>query len=942
MAALFGAGIMAHATNILLNPGFDTTPIFSAWTAQTTEGWSENSATAQGSLIRDGANALWMQGVYRNGGTLPYYNMGASQTFACSPGSTYTADAWFSQFTSGPSGIGGSSGLATLFGSDAGGVEDGWVEVQFLDSSHNILTDYKSAILSPLSLTLPGSAGVQTIDVSNLVTTTSTLPNDGATMYTYTTWLDCPVTNQFDVSTIGPNTDPATESVTNTISNGIMTAPAGAAYVKFFVGISQFQYEAGASYWDDCTLNQLSGPSPSVIANVTPNNLQFFWTNSSLTFNVTSASTGGAPLPTNPTSGVTVMVNGVNQSANLQFGGTPTALTVTLPGLSSNSLYQVAITVVNSATLTTTYSGSFDTLQPDFIVPFETFDFSNGMFIQNPIPTTTPATNSYFGLSGTLGVDMQSAAIAGGTTLIPNYPDRTDGDENFERTPDAQLPLYLAAEATNSGVYMVDHSYNNGGQWFNYTRNPYPSGPQQAWLRTSAGGGPGSEDLNILTSGYGTSTQATNRLGEFDVPNPNLYNGPQGTDWTKFYWVPLTDNNGNLVPVNIPSGQQTLQLLSSTIGGENGGTLIFVPFPTSGLVPTIANISPANGGVLQPASTGLSFTAGAGSGTVSSSGIGLTLNGVNVTSGLGFSGTGPISVTYSGLSSNTIYTAVISVTNSANAVTTRTVTFDTFSEPGNFYVKLEDFDFSGGIYDTNGNGLVPNAYLGDGLPGDVGGALTNVDYSHLATSGTFPYRGPNGLAQEVTTDVPLPGYTTGSDYDVGFFNGGDWANYTRNYPSGKYYVYGRLAGFSGIATISQVTAGQGTTSQTLLTLGTCQADVNHQGWTTWNWCPLLNNGNPVLVTLGGTETLRVASGGNINANYLMFVPVKGILLTTTQSSGNVGISFPTTLGSSYRVWEATTVKGAWTLLKTVGGTGAVQTVNVAATGSQVYFKVTSP
>ena len=105
---------------------------------------------------------------------------------------------------------------------------------------------------------------------------------------------------------------------------------------------------------------------------------------------------------------------------------------------------------------------------------------------------------------------------------------------------------------------------------------------------------------------------------------------------------------------------------------------------------------------------------------------------------------------------------------------------------------------------------------------------------------------------------------------------------------------------------------------------------------------MLNNGNPVLVTLGGTETLRVASGGNINANYLMFVPVKGILLTTTQSSGNVGISFPTTLGSSYRVWEATTVKGAWTLLKTVGGTGTVQTVNVAATGSQVYFKVTSP
>jgi hypothetical protein len=61
-AGLFGAGTMAQATNILVDPGFETTPIFSSWTAQTTEGWSMNSATAQGYLIRTGANALWMQG----------------------------------------------------------------------------------------------------------------------------------------------------------------------------------------------------------------------------------------------------------------------------------------------------------------------------------------------------------------------------------------------------------------------------------------------------------------------------------------------------------------------------------------------------------------------------------------------------------------------------------------------------------------------------------------------------------------------------------------------------------------------------------------------------------------------------------------------------------------------------------------------------------------
>jgi hypothetical protein len=934
-AALFSAGIMAHATNILVNPGFETTPIFGAWTAQTTEGWSMNGAAGgAGNLIRTGANALWMQGLYLNGGAPPYYHMGAVQTFACSAGSTFTADAWFSQYTAGPSGIGGSSGTSTLFVSDGSGVEDGWVEVQFLDAGNNILADYKSAILSPISATQPGSAGVQTINVNNLPTTTS-----GG--YTYLTWLDCPVIYQYDVSTVGPNTDPATESVTNVVSGGILTAPAGSAHVKYFVGIAQAQYEAGASYWDDCTLNQLSGPSPSVINSLKPNGLTFFYTNASLTFTVNSASTGGAPLPTNPTSGVRVVVNGQDLSANLQFGGTPTALTMTLPNLASNSLYQVIITVVNSANLTTTVNDNFDTLQPSIIVPFETYDYNGGSFIQNPIPTTNASPNSYWGLAGTLGVDMNSA-LNGGPSLLPNYPNR-DGLEALEIVPDAQLPLYLAVEATNSGVYNVDHGYYNGGNWFNYTRNPYPSGNQEVWLRCSSGNGTGQQDLNILTSGYGTATQTTNRLGQFSIPNVNLYNGPQGTDWEKYYWVPLTDAFGNIIPVNVPSGRQTLQLLSDpVIAGENIYVMVFVPFPSSGLPPAINNIIPANGAALQPAAAGFSFTAAAGSGTINSSGIALILNGANVTSGLTFSGSGPINASYLHLASNTLYTAIINATNSAGSVTTRTISFDTLSEPGNFYVKMIDFDFDGGLYDTVGNGLVPNAYIGDGLPGDTLGAVTNVDYSHSSTSGTFPYRGPTGLAQEATADAQLPGYSAGSDWDVGNFNGGDWANYTRSYPTGKYYVYGRLAGYGGSVTLSQVTAGHGTTSQTLKRLGTCNTSAAHQGWQNWNWCPLLNNGTPAVVTLGGVETLRATSGGNVNANYFMLVPIQGISLKAVHSGGNVGLSFATTLGSSYSIWEQTTLNGVWTLLQTVAGDGTVKTVNIPASGSQGFFKVTSP
>jgi hypothetical protein len=294
------------------------------------------------------------------------------------------------------------------------------------------------------------------------------------------------------------------------------------------------------------------------------------------------------------------------------------------------------------------------------------------------------------------------------------------------------------------------------------------------------------------------------------------------------------------------------------------------------------------------------------------------------------------------LASNTVYSAVISVTNAAGAVTTRTVSFDTFSEPGNFYVKLVDFDFNGGLYDTAGNGLVPNAYEGDSLSGDTEGAVLGIDYSHTAGNGNFPYRGPTGLAQEVSVDSPLPGYASGADYDVGYFNAGDWGNYTRNYPAGKYYVFARLAGYSGSVTLSQVTAGQGTTNQTLKTLGTIFTDTADQSWTGWNWCPLLNGGIPPVVTLGGVETLRVTSAGNVNANYFILVPVQGIKLSVGNSSGNAALSIPTTLGSSYRVWQATTLTGPWSLLQTVPGTGAAAKVSIPPSGSQGYIKVTSP
>jgi hypothetical protein len=626
-------------------------------------------------------------------------------------------------------------------------------------------------------------------------------------------------------------------------------------------------------------------------------------------------------------------VNGADRSANLQFSGNSTNLQVNLPGLASNSFYTVSITVSNSAGLLTTANPTFDTLTPVLIVPVETFDHDGGQFIQNPVPTATLDPNSYFGRAGSFGIDMWTyngtGIIPGGsTTLAPNYPNRTDTNEAFEVSSDTQLPGYTGVP----GVYTVDFSYNNSGNWYNYTRNPYPSGLYLVYARISGGQGNGAEFLNLLTSGYGTTTQTTNNLGQFFLAN--------GQSWTTYSWIPLTDSDGNVVPVNIPAGRQTLQLCSSPIAGENVISFIFVPMPAAGLPPTLSNISPANGTVFAPAASGFSFTANAGAGgtPINTSGIHLSLNGNDVTAQLVITGTSTSrNVSCSLLAPNNVYTAVLAVTNSNGVGVTRTVQFDTV-DSNNFYVKAHDFDYNSGEWDTAGNGLVAYTYLGNSL------AVSNVDFSSPPSGGQYPYRFP-GLATEITADAPLPGYFTGGDYDVGYFNTGDWANFTRDYPAGKYFAYGRAAGGNGNLTayLDQVTSGFGTTTQTTRRLGTWRANTG--GWQSWAWVPLTDAGltSPVIINVGGTNTLRVTSGGSINFNYFMLVPVQGITISAARSGNNIVVSFPTQAGMNYRVFYRPAVSsGNWTFLSTVGGDGTVKSVSDPATASARFYKVTSP
>ena len=746
-----------------------------------------------------------------------------------------------------------------------------WIEVSFRDASDNILALYKSDRFSDTLGTYP---------------------------YTTNIWYDMPVTNVCQTSppyaVIG--------------STNVLVAPVGTAKVRIQHNLYQLLYGGGSVYFDDVNLNQTGGPVPPQITQVYPGNMLF--ASNHISFHVTSASSS----PINNTN-IHLVVNGTDLSAGCTFSGSTPDITVAYNGLAAGQWnYTAAISVTDGYGFTASTSMNFDTITPGYVWECEDYDFTNavsgggGSFFDSPILSSTPQPNSYYGVAGVTNVDFSGNGGSGPDLYRPN------DHVGIGLASETVRQKFLTAQLTDPGVQDYTVGYIRTGDWMNYTRH-YPAGTYNIYARLAGGAGATTVALSNMVSGT--------LVGNFQF---------NGSDWGAYHYIPLVDDNGNLLPFTFDGSQQTLRA-SLISGGDNMNFFMLVPAQVG--LPLLSNISPTNGTVMASGNT-FSFTATAPSGsTINNSGIHLSLNGADVSSSLVISGSGTINVSYAGLASNTLYTAVIAVTNSIGSGVTRTIIFDTMST-ANFYVKMEDYDYydgtTAGLWDTVNNGLLPNGYIGYN-------ALSNVDYSHASGGGTYAYR-PPGMATEVTSDVPLPGYSAGADYDVGNFGNGDWMNFTRNYPAGKYYVFGRLAGYGMNTALSQVTSGQGTTNQTLTKLGAWIA--NPGGWQVWNWVPLQNNGAPVVVTLGGVSTLRVTSAGNCNANYFMLVAVRGINLSAAKSGNNAVVSFPTTAGTSYSVYVTTSLTGSWSRLTTVAGDGSVKSVSDPITGGTRFYKVTSP
>ena len=348
-----------------------------------------------------------------------------------------------------------------------------------------------------------------------------------------------------------------------------------------------------------------------------------------------------------------------------------------------------------------------------------------------------------------------------------------------------------------------------------------------------------------------------------------------------------------------------------------------------------------DGNTLMEGTNTLTFTANSTNG-INTSGVSVSVNGTNVSGSLVFSGPSTnLTVSYTGLPVNPILqspaginaaTINIKITDNGGITTTNNINYDTFS-PTNFTWEGEDYDFNSG-------GFIDNPRFAFQVAADTyyqTSGTAGVDYSDNGAGTSRVYRSPfdlvateysvstgaNGGASvgELMRQKILDAFAldpTIRDVDMGNFDGPgsasglpNWVNYTRTFPGGSYNIYTRAAfgATAGDATLSMVTNGWGTSSQSNVALGTFTL-ANTGGWESYEWVPLRDSsGNLVRVDLpNGTNTFQLTanSGGGGNHNFMMLLPantnvpaISGIYPNGTnmfQSSTNLSFTASSPIG----------------------------------------------
>jgi hypothetical protein len=689
-----------------------------------------------------------------------------------------------------------------------------------------------------------------------------------------------------------------------------------------------------------------------------------------LTFTATSASGVNA-------SGIQVLVNGTDVSLSPATTYTPTAggqiVTYTNlpvnPTLISQSILDgvnVAIKVTDLGGIVTSNFYVYDAFSPqNFTWECEDYDFGGGKFIDNPVYSFVgPDTNTYYQEQVTFGTDPSYVNITdandngnlSGTNRVYRDPGGNveteyslgSGNNGGQSISELMRQKVLDAYAVTNTTRDVNVGYFDGGtgsglpNWMNYTRT-YPAGNYNVYLRVANGLGSGigtgatSDSFDKVTNGWGTSSQSISNIGTF------RYNNTGG--WDTFAWVPLTDANNNLLPLSV-AGTNTLRLTAGAAGGGNVNFLMLVPANTN--LPVISGVYPNGTNMFQPASA-LTFTASSPAGyTINPASISVNLTAqtllgsVTVTNlttangGLVVTGTSSSRNVSATLATNNIFTAVINVTDVNGSRATTTVSFQDL---------IPNYSWEAPDYDYNGGSALSDPIPVHGYSGLSGSAEIDFHYANTPPVGNT-YRDSTIVGVENNSDTPqrlIIITNNAQPYDIGYYNAGNWLNYTRAFPAGPWNIYCRLAdgsttGAGGGVTLAQVTGGLTTTNQTNVNLGTISVTPTG-GWQTYVWQPLRDvNGNLVKFAGGTTETLKATATGSQNVFFYALFPADTNQPVIANLSPNGTSMFQRTNNLSFNVSSPAGINTN-NIVVTLNG---VVVSNLVFTGSSTSWNVSYP
>jgi hypothetical protein len=321
--------------------------------------------------------------------------------------------------------------------------------------------------------------------------------------------------------------------------------------------------------------------------------------------------------------------------------------------------------------------------------------------------------------------------------------------------------------------------------------------------------------------------------------------------------------------------------------------------------PQVVQRSPRSNANFHAASEGINFTAATFTDEAVQT-VEMILNGKDVSGQLTIVGEPNARVvSYDGLHPNTVYQGQITLATATGQTLVNRWNFDTFA--ADYFesaeakvIEAEDYNFNGGQYINNPppSGVAADGNFvnwGQGYYDQIG--TPEVDFFDFATAPHevgISYRPEDVVATRPgsndvnpggrVNDTPRQKYVSAGvpDFQVWRTEAGEWLNYTRQFVSGDYNVYLRVASRAAQEVhLDQVTSSRTGPNQTTAPLGVFSVP-NTMSPQIYQYVPLTDaNGKLKPVSLAGEQTLRLTMGGEpeqfstrftLFLNYMVLVP----------------------------------------------------------------------